>query len=345
MHSIQTTPRTTASDMPIGSPTAARVLEVQHLSTAFRSRAGPLIAVDHVSFDIAQSEVVALVGESGSGKSVTALSIMGLLDTRVAAVTGGRIRFEGQDLTRLPESELRALRGNRMAMIFQEPMSSLNPSVRIGRQMTEGLELHRGLPPAEARRQAQTLLTSVGIADPERRLAAYPHEMSGGMRQRVMVAMALACKPRLLLADEPTTALDVTTQAQILDLIQALTAQTGTAVLLITHDLGLVARYAQRVNVMYSGRLVEQADARQLFARPSHPYTRGLLASIPRLDTPRQRELLAIEGLPPALDQRDAGCAFRTRCPLANARCSAVQTWVEIAPGHQAACWRAQEAT
>ncbi len=344
MQTIHTSARTTASDMPIGSPTAARVLEVQQLSTAFRSRVGPLTAVDRVSFDVAQGEVVALVGESGSGKSVTALSIMGLLDARVAAVTGGRILFEGQDLTRLPESELRALRGDRMAMIFQEPMSSLNPSLSIGRQMTEGLELHRGLPSAEARKQAQALLASVGIADPERRLAAYPHEMSGGMRQRVMVAMALACKPRLLLADEPTTALDVTTQAQILDLIQVLTAQTGTAVLLITHDLGLVARYAQRVNVMYSGRLVEQADARQLFAHPSHPYTRGLLASIPRLDTPRLRELSAIEGLPPALDERDEGCAFRSRCPLADARCSAAQTWVEIAPGHRAACWRAQEA-
>jgi oligopeptide/dipeptide ABC transporter ATP-binding protein len=318
------------------------VLSVRELSTVFYSRSGPLTAVDQVSFDVQEGEVVALVGESGSGKSVTALSIMGLLDSRVASTTGGTIEFEGVDLRTMPEHALCHLRGNRIAMIFQEPMTSLNPSLTIGRQLTEGLEVHRGIRHHDALRQAEVLLGSVGISDPARRLGAFPHEMSGGMRQRVMVAMALSCKPRLLIADEPTTALDVTTQAQILDLIKTLTAQSGTAVVLITHDLGLVARYAQRVNVMYSGRLVEQASVHRLFEQPRHPYTRGLLASMPRLDLPRQESLLAIEGLPPNLDERDAGCAFRARCPLAAARCSETQPWVEVAPGHRAACWRAE---
>jgi oligopeptide transport system ATP-binding protein len=328
--------------MPSGTPASgATVLGVRELTTVFYGRSGALTAVDRVSFDVSEGEVVALVGESGSGKSVTALSIMGLLDRRVAAIAGGEIRFEGIDLRNLRESDLCNLRGNRIAMVFQEPMTSLNPSLTIGRQLTEGLEVHRGTAHREALQQAEALLTAVGIPDPARRLSAYPHEMSGGMRQRVMVAMALSCKPRLLIADEPTTALDVTTQAQILDLIKALTAQTGTAMLLITHDLGLVARYAQRVNVMYSGRLVEQAAVERLYALPQHPYTRGLLASMPRLDVPRQGSLVAIEGLPPAPEERDAGCAFRARCTVAAARCSEAQSWVDIAPGHRAACWRA----
>ncbi len=300
--------------------------------------------MDRVSFDVAEGEIVALVGESGSGKSVTALSIMGLLDSRVAEVTGGKIEFDGADLRTMTEQQLCQLRGNRIAMVFQEPMTSLNPSLTIGRQLTEGLEVHQGISHSEAMRQAATLLASVGISDSAQRLDTYPHEMSGGMRQRVMVAMALSCRPRLLIADEPTTALDVTTQAQILDLIGVLTSQTGTAVVLITHDLGVVARYAKRVNVMYGGRLVEQAPVRRLFAEPHHPYTRALLASMPRLDRPRQDSLMAIEGLPPSLDERDSGCTFRTRCQLAMARCSEPQPWVEIAPGHRAACWRAAEA-
>ncbi len=322
-------------------PAGAPVLSVHELSTVFYGRSGPLTAVDRVSFDVAEGEVVALVGESGSGKSVTALSIMGLLDSRVASIAGGTIEFDGADLRAMHEHEFCRLRGNRIAMVFQEPMTSLNPSLTIGRQLTEGLEVHRGISHHDALRQAEALLGSVGISDPSRRLGGYPHEMSGGMRQRVMVAMALSCRPRLLIADEPTTALDVTTQAQILDLIKTLTAQSGTAVVLITHDLGLVARYAKRVNVMYSGRLVEQAGVQRLFAQPQHPYTRGLLASMPRLDLPRQDSLMAIEGLPPDLEERDVGCAFRTRCPVAAARCSEPQPWVDIVPGHRAACWRA----
>lgn len=319
------------------------LLAVSELSTVFYGRTGPLTAVDRISFDVAEGEIVALVGESGSGKSVTALSIMGLLDSRIAAVTGGKVLFDGTDLRAMSEKQLSQLRGNRIAMVFQEPMSSLNPSLTIGRQLTEGLEVHKGISHSEATEQALTLLKSVGIADPAQRLDSYPHEMSGGMRQRVMVAMALSCRPRLLIADEPTTALDVTTQAQILDLIGTLTSQIGTAVVLITHDLGVVARYAKRVNVMYGGRLVEQALVQRLFAEPQHPYTRALLASMPRLDRPRQDSLLAIEGLPPSLSERDEGCTFRARCPQAVSRCSEFQPWVDILPGHRAACWRANE--
>jgi oligopeptide/dipeptide ABC transporter ATP-binding protein len=228
-----------------------------------------------------------------------------------------------------------------MAMVFQEPMTSLNPTLTIGRQLSESLELHDSLTRSEAKHRVRSLLHSVGIADPDRRLNAYPHELSGGMRQRVMVASALSCSPRLLLADEPTTALDVTTQAQILELIEQLAAQSGTAVLLITHDLGLVARHADQVNVMYAGRLVERAPVASLFATPAHPYTRALLAAVPRLDRPRGDTSSAIDGLPPALDERDDGCAFRARCPLASERCAEPQAWVRVASQHVAACWRA----
>lgn len=320
---------------------ATALLQVQDLTTIFKTRAGPFAAVDRVSFDVGEGEIVALVGESGSGKSVTALSVMGLLDPRVASVASGRLTFEGTDLRALSSDALRGLRGSTMSMVFQEPMTSLNPTLTIGIQLSESLELHRGLTRAEARERARAMLQAVGISDPERRLTAYPHELSGGMRQRVMVASALSCSPRLLLADEPTTALDVTTQAQILELIEELAARSGTAVLLITHDLGLVARHAKRVNVMYAGRLVEQASVHSLFARPAHPYTQALLASVPRLDRPRQGAGPAIEGLPPALEARDAGCAFRARCSLAMPRCTEPQPWVQLGTDHVAACWRA----
>jgi len=326
---------------PDSTGQTAALLQVRELTTVFKTRAGALAAVDRVSFDVGEGEIVALVGESGSGKSVTALSIMGLLDPRVATVTGGRLIFGGADLRKLSLDALRRLRGKTMSMVFQEPMTSLNPTLTIGRQLSESIELHQRLTRSEARDRARVMLQAVGISDPERRLAAYPHELSGGMRQRVMVASALSCSPRLLLADEPTTALDVTTQAQILELIEELAAGSGTAVLLITHDLGLVARHAKRVNVMYAGRLVEQAPVHSLFAKPAHPYTQALLASVPRLDRPRESAVSAIEGLPPALDQRDEGCAFRARCPMAMPRCAEPQPWVSLGVEHIAACWRA----
>jgi oligopeptide/dipeptide ABC transporter ATP-binding protein len=329
------------SDMNVSDARSGALLEVHELSTVFRTRRGEFAAVDRVSFDVAAGEIVALVGESGSGKSVTALSVMGLLDPRVAMVSGGVMRLEGSDLRSLTADALRRLRGKTMAMIFQEPMTSLNPTLTIGRQLSESLELHDSLTRTEAKHRVRSLLHSVGIADPDRRLNAYPHELSGGMRQRVMVASALSCSPRLLLADEPTTALDVTTQAQILELIEQLAAQSGTAVLLITHDLGLVARHADQVNVMYAGRLVERAPVASLFATPAHPYTRALLAAVPRLDRPRGDTSSAIDGLPPALDERDDGCAFRARCPLASERCAEPQAWVRVASQHVAACWRA----
>lgn len=339
---VSSVARVVTSDMkpdPAGRTTA--LLQVRELTTVFKTRAGSLAAVDRVSFDVGQGEIAALVGESGSGKSVTALSIMGLLDPRVASVTGSRLMFEGTDLRALSSDALRRLRGSTLSMVFQEPMTSLNPTMTIGRQLSESLELHQRLARSEARDRVRAMLQAVGISDPERRLAAYPHELSGGMRQRVMVASALSCSPRLLLADEPTTALDVTTQAQILELIEALAARSGTAVLLITHDLGLVARHAKRVNVMYAGRLVEQAPVHSLFAHPAHPYTRALLASVPRLDRPRQTAVAAIEGLPPALDQRDEGCAFRARCPMAMPRCAEPQPRVNLGAEHVAACWQA----
>ena len=334
--------RAVTSDMkPDSTGQTAALLQVRELTTVFKTRAGALAAVDRVSFDVGEGEIVALVGESGSGKSVTALSIMGLLDPRVAMVTGGRLMFEGADLRKLSLDALRRLRGKTMSMVFQEPMTSLNPTLTIGRQLSESIELHQRLTRSEARDRARVMLQAVGISDPERRLAAYPHELSGGMRQRVMVASALSCSPRLLLADEPTTALDVTTQAQILELIEELAAGSGTAVLLITHDLGLVTRHAKRVNVMYAGRLVEQAPVHSLFAKPAHPYTQALLASVPRLDRPRESAVSAIEGLPPALDQRDEGCAFRARGPMAMPRCAEPQPWISLGVEHIAACWRA----
>lgn len=297
------------------------ILEVRGLRTEFRGSRAPVVAVDDVSFDVEAGEFVALVGESGCGKSATAQSIMGLIPPAAGRVTAGQILFEGRDLLTLSARELRHIRGKRMAMVFQDPMTSLNPVLTIGRQLTELLETHLRLGRRAARRRAIELLEMVRIPAAESRLASYPHELSGGMRQRVMIAMGLACKPQLLLADEITTALDVTIQAQILELLRDLVAETGTAVLFITHDLGVVAEMAQRVNVMYAGQIVERARVRDLFHDPRMPYTWGLLDSVPRVDLARGGRLRPIEGRPPELSQVPRGCRFAPRCAYARDIC------------------------
>jgi oligopeptide/dipeptide ABC transporter ATP-binding protein len=281
------------------------------------------------------------VGESGCGKSVTALSIMGLVPDPPGRIGGGSIRFEGRELLGLPARDMQDLRGNGMAMIFQEPMSSLNPAFTIGDQIVEGLMRHRPLDRAQAAERALEMLRKVRIPAPEQRFHEHPHKLSGGMRQRAMIAMALACEPRLLIADEPTTALDVTIQAQILDLMRSLQQETGTAIILITHDLGVVAEVADEVVVMYAGRVVEQAPVRDLFREPQHPYTVGLLGSIPRLDS-EQTRLAAISGQVPNPLRMPAGCSFAERCPFADTQCrSAVPPLREVAPGRASACWKA----
>jgi oligopeptide/dipeptide ABC transporter ATP-binding protein len=317
------------------------LLEVQDLTTHFVTSAGVVRAVDGVSWDIQEGETVALVGESGCGKSVSALSIMRLVAVPAGRIVGGRVLFKGRDLLTLSEEEMRRVRGREIAMIFQEPMTSLNPVLSIGRQMTEGLEIHLGMAPAAARVRATELLALVGIPDPERRLGQYPHQFSGGMRQRMMIAMALACNPSLVLADEPTTALDVTIQAQILELMKDLSRRFGVAMLVITHNLGVVARYADRVNVMYAGRIIERGTARQLYAEPRHPYTLGLLRSVPRLDEPRRERLAPIEGQPPDLTRLPPGCAFAPRCPFRAERCLRDVPGLQSVggDGHVAACW------
>jgi oligopeptide transport system ATP-binding protein len=317
------------------------LLSVQGLTTRFRTERGIVTAVDDVSFDVAPGETLAVVGESGSGKSVTALSVLRLIPHPPGRITGGRILFEGQDLLTLSAAQMQAIRGDRIAMIFQEPMSSLNPSLTIGLQIAEPIHQHRGTPWAQAMDQARGLLEKVAIPDAARRLHTYPHHYSGGMRQRAMIAMALACQPRLIIADEPTTALDVTVQAQILDLLKDLTRETGAALVLITHDLGVVARYADRVVVMYGGRVVEQGPARTIYKQPGHPYTRGLLASVPRLDGPAGERLVPIEGSPPDLAALPPGCAFAPRCRQAAEACRATRpTLRAIGTDHLHACLR-----
>ncbi|MBC5781871.1 ABC transporter ATP-binding protein [Ramlibacter sp. USB13] len=316
------------------------VLEVRGLRTEFRTDGGTFAAVDGVDFTVEAGRTLAIVGESGCGKSVTALSIMGLVPA-AGRVAGGSIRFEGRELVGAAKRDLLDLRGNGMAMIFQEPMTSLNPAFPIGEQIVEGLLRHWPVSRAEAQERALEVLRQVRIPAPEQRFHEYPHKLSGGMRQRAMIAMALACRPRLLIADEPTTALDVTIQAQILELMRTLQAETGTAVILITHDLGVVAEVADEVAVMYSGRVVERASAQALFDQPQHPYTVGLLGSIPRLDVAQER-LAAIEGQVPDPLRRPAGCSFADRCPFAVARCRAEAPPLrEVAAAHQSACWRA----
>jgi peptide/nickel transport system ATP-binding protein len=323
------------------------LLRVDGLKTHFHTRDGVVRAVDGVSFDIRAGETLAIVGESGCGKSVTAMSILRLLPMPPARIAGGRIEFDGRNLLDLGEPEMRAVRGNLISMVFQEPMTSLNPVLTIGQQVAEVLVLHRGLSQREALAQAAEGLRKVQISEPERRLRQYPHELSGGMRQRVMIAMALACGPRLLIADEPTTALDVTIQAQILALMRQLGAETGASIILITHDLGVVAEMAQRVVVMYAGRKVEEAGVEALFAHPRHPYTRGLLGSMPHLrsslgddgEAPAPR-LVEIPGMVPSLKEDTPGCLFAPRCPEASERCRReVPPMQPHGPGHQAACW------
>ncbi|MGH8699350.1 MAG: ABC transporter ATP-binding protein [Burkholderiales bacterium] len=320
----------------------ATLLEVRNLKTTFLTRGGVVRAVDGVSWDVQEGETVALVGESGCGKSVSALSIMQLVAPPAGRIEGGEILFKGRDLLKLTEEEMRHVRGREIAMIFQEPMTSLNPVLTIGRQLTEGLEIHLNMTLEQSRARAIELLALVGIPDPERRLAQYPHHFSGGMRQRMMIAMALACNPSLILADEPTTALDVTIQAQILELMQDLSRRLGVAMLIITHNLGVVARYADRVNVMYAGRIIERATAAELYANPRHPYTLGLLRSVPRLDEPMRAKLDPIEGQPPDLTKLPPGCAFAPRCAYRVARCVEPPPLEPVdGPAHLAACWEA----
>jgi peptide/nickel transport system ATP-binding protein len=322
------------------------LLKVENLRTHFFTRDGVVRAVDGVSFHVDPGETLAIVGESGCGKSVTSLSILRLLPTPPAKIVEGRIEFAGRNLVELPEPEMRKIRGNEISMIFQEPMTSLNPVLTIGRQITETLRVHRGMDAQAADARALECLRQVRIPEPERRMKQYPHELSGGMRQRVMIAMALACGPRLLIADEPTTALDVTIQAQILDLMRLLREETGASIVLITHDLGVVAEMAHRVVVMYAGRKVEEAPVEGLFERPLHPYTRGLLGSMPHLGDSLVQEkrlrLVEIPGMVPSLREETPGCLFAPRCPHATARCRAeVPTMQEYLPGHGAACWEA----
>jgi len=315
------------------------LLAIEDLSVSFRTDSGSVQAVDSVSLTVDAGETLAIVGESGSGKSVTALSILRLLaDT--ASIDRGTIHFEGQNLAELSESDIRAIRGNRIAMIFQEPMSSLNPVLTIGAQVAEPIRIHRGLNKKAARQQVVELLRRVSIPDAELRLHDYPHHFSGGMRQRVMIAMALACEPNLIIADEPTTALDVTVQAQILALLKNVTKAERSGLILITHDLGVVARYADKVAVMYAGRIVELASARDLYKNPQHPYTQGLMASIPGLGGAPGSRLSSIAGQPPNLDNLPPGCAFAPRCQYARECCSESKPALQsVAENHQRACF------
>jgi oligopeptide/dipeptide ABC transporter ATP-binding protein len=318
----------------------AALLDIEGLSVEFGT--GPIAfkAVDGVSLDVSPGEIVALVGESGSGKSVTALAVLRLLPRPAARVAAGRIMFDGADLLALGDEEIRHVRGRRIGMVFQEPMTSLNPVLSIGRQLTEGMRLHLGLSAKAAWARAVELLAMVGISDAERRLGQYPHHMSGGMRQRIMIAMAVSCQPQLIIADEPTTALDVTIQAQILELLQDLCRRLGVALIIITHNLGVVARYADRVNVMYAGRIVEHGSAARVYRQPAHPYTAGLLNSVPRLDRPRGTHLDPIPGTPPDPSALASGCAFRPRCGYATRQCAdAVPPLVEATRGHLTACF------
>jgi oligopeptide/dipeptide ABC transporter ATP-binding protein len=326
---------------------AEPLLEIDELKTWFFTRDGVVRAVDGISFSVAPGETLALVGESGCGKSVTSLSILRLIASPPGRTVAGRVMFEGRDLLELSEPEMRRIRGDAISMIFQEPMTSLNPVLTIGHQIAEVLVLHRGLSRDAATRRAVEMLRLVRIPEPERRVTEYPHQLSGGMRQRVMIAMALACEPRLLIADEPTTALDVTIQAQILELMRELKERTRAAIVLITHDLGIVAEMAQRVVVMYAGRKVEEAPVAELFARPRHPYTRGLLDSIPKLGTGSAggaaTRLPEIAGTVPSLAEPIVGCAFAPRCAFATSRCrSEYPPLEEKVPGHRAACWESE---
>jgi peptide/nickel transport system ATP-binding protein/oligopeptide transport system ATP-binding protein len=318
-------------------------LEVRNLTTAFRTERGEITAIEDVSFDLDEGEILGIVGESGSGKSVTALTIMGLLPQPPARIAGGSVRFAGQELTSMPDRRMQAIRGQGISMVFQEPMTSLNPVFTIGEQIMETIRAHERVPPAEQRRRAVAMLDKVGIPSAARRLDDYPHQMSGGQRQRVMIAMALACNPKLLIADEPTTALDVTIQAQVLDLLMDLRDDLGMAIMIITHNMGVIAETADRVLVMYAGRIVEQAPVQTIFDAPAHPYTSGLLSCVPTLaqDTAR---LVAIPGTLPEPSRRPPGCRYAPRCGRRIEACrAALPPLVALDPGHAAACIRVGE--
>jgi oligopeptide/dipeptide ABC transporter ATP-binding protein len=316
-----------------------RLLEVDNLSTLFFTSEGVYPAVDHVGFYIDKGETVGLVGESGCGKSVTALSLMGLIPQPPGKITAGTIRFNGVDLLKLSAAERREIRGNQMSMIFQEPMTSLNPVYTVGMQMSEPLRYHYNMGQLEAREKAVEALRLVGIPAPEQRIGEYPHQLSGGMRQRVMIAMALMCGPQLIIADEPTTALDVTIQAQILELLKRLQKELGMSILMITHDLGVVADMTERVIVMYAGRIIEEGPVRQIFKAPRHPYTQGLLESIPRIDTPAGR-LSSIDGVVPSPLDFPAGCRFGPRCRYRMDKCDESPELTDMGQGSRVACWR-----
>ncbi|MSQ08525.1 MAG: ABC transporter ATP-binding protein [Dehalococcoidia bacterium] len=320
--------------------TVEPLLQVRDLKTYFYSPSSVVRAVDGVTFDLREGETLGLVGESGCGKSVTALTLMRLIPNPPGRIVGGEVIFKGRDLLKLSDSEMRKVRGRDIGMIFQEPMSSLNPVLTIGRQLTEALELHMNMSKRQAMDRAGELLDMVGIPDARTRLKDYPHQMSGGQRQRVMIAIALSCNPKLLIADEATTALDVTIQAQILELMQDLTSRLGTALLIITHNLGVVARYADRVNVMYAGKIREMGSSDDIYGSPKHPYTVGLLNSVPRLDEPAKTRLAPIRGEIPNMADLPAGCAFRDRCDWAIERCGAEDpTLTEAGREHWSACW------
>jgi len=322
----------------------ATLLQVRNLTTQFFTSSGTVRAVDNVTFHVDEGETVAVVGESGCGKSVSALSILRLVPWPPGKIVGGSINFMGQNLLEMGDEDIRRVRGREISMVFQEPMTSLNPVLSIGLQLTETMQHHLELTPAQALKRAAELLEMVGISEPKRRLAQFPHHLSGGMRQRVMIALALSCEPKLIIADEPTTALDVTIQAQILELMKDLTKRLGVALVVITHNLGVVARYADRVNVMYAGKIIEMGSAQQIYHQPHHPYTLGLLASVPRMDQPRGTRLIPIDGQPPDLTRLDGGCAFRPRCRFAVDRCAQEFPPLEnIDSGHVSACWRVKE--
>lgn len=320
------------------------LLEVKDLKTYFFTYEGVVKAVDGISYELEEGETLGLVGESGCGKSVSALSVMRLIPDPPGKIVDGTIQFEDEDILKIDMDDMRRIRGGKISMVFQEPMTSLNPVLTVEKQLTETLELHKGMTKAESRREAVDLLARVGIPDPEKRVKQYPHQFSGGMRQRVMIAMALSCNPRLIIADEPTTALDVTIQAQILELMKSLTVEFGVALIIITHNLGVVARYADRMNIMYAGRIIERGSAREIYANPRHPYTVGLLRSVPRLDLPRRAKLDPIEGQPPDLVNLPVGCSFRARCRWAIDKCALEAPELEMLDeGHSSACWRAGE--
>ena len=322
----------------------ATLLEVKDLKTHFFTMDGVVKAVDGVSYDLEEGETLGLVGESGCGKSVSALSVMRLIPNPPGEIISGEILLDGEDILKVDMEDMRNIRGAKISMVFQEPMTSLNPVLTVERQLTETLQLHMGMSKEESQREGVNLLSRVGIPDPESRIKQYPHQFSGGMRQRVMIAMALSCNPRLIIADEPTTALDVTIQAQILDLMKSLTTEFGVALIVFSPNLGVVARYAERVSIMYAGKVIERGNAREIYANPRHPYTVGLLRSVPRLDLPRRAKLDPIEGQPPDLIHLPGGCSFAPRCKWAVDKCKTdIPELTEAGEGHLSACWRAED--